>query len=458
MGKGSPPAATRFGSFIIFAYLLQLTIPALLLADIVISRLRGEIQSVPLFPEGAIAGISALWLLAGLGLLLLTPNRQILADRVAAPLLSFYTLGLLLLMAEAAVRLLGITTPIPRPRCPAKGSLSCRALAITSGSSGTKTYTINRLGLRGPMPPKFGPVYKIVAIGGSTTICTFLDDSEAWPQLLMTRINASETSLPVWVGNAGIDGVNSVNHLVLMQWLPGALWADMVIFLVGVNDLQASLAFEGAPTQTFLEKDAQFQGDLPAGTLWRSKYPRYRRLKLFTLIQQAIRNVAQRLDPPPAMTPSSLVEQRRQRAASAVVPLPDLSTGLKEYRTRILALASRCRDLKQRCLFLTQPSLWRDDLRPDEQRLLWFGYTGRFKHPKGYVSAGNMARAMDMYNQTLLEVCRESRLECFDIASRIPKDTSAFDDDVHFTANGSRLVAQALQQYLLSRAPFGPSR
>jgi hypothetical protein len=149
------------------------------------------------------------------------------------------------------------------------------------------------------------------------------------------------------------------------------------------------------------------------------------------------------------------------RAKSAVVSLPDLSTGLKEYRSRLISLANRCRQINQRCLFLTQPTIWRDDLRPTEQRLLWYGYVGHIDESdyngagiKGFVSAGNLARAMNAYNQTLLDVCQQYGLECFDLASYIPKNTSAFYDDAHYNENGARLVAQALQQYLLSTPPF----
>jgi len=108
-----------------------------------------------------------------------------------------------------------------------------------------------------------------------------------------------------------------------------------------------------------------------------------------------------------------------------------------------------------RCLFLTQPTMWRDGLPSAEQRLLWMGYTGRMQKPKGYVSPGQLGRAMDMYNRVLLESCLQSGLECFDLAAQIPKDTSAFLDDMHFNEGGARLVARSLAQYLLSTPPFG---
>jgi len=400
--------------------------------------------------------VSAAWLVAGSGLFFLSRNRSVFIQKASLPLLTIYTVYLTIACAEVFLRLKGFTPPIPWMMRPMTKAVTRMDLAVTPGVSGTKVFTINRLGLRGPMPPRPREAYRIVAIGGSTTICVNLDDSEEWPHKLMEYMNASRNRKPVWVGNAGATGANTVNHAVVMQWLPGALQADMVVFLFGVNDMDTSLAFGGAPTQAFLEKGAAFQ-DLPPGTRWRSPYPFYRRLRLIPLVRESIRNLGQRFRGAAAMPLLNLDLFRKRRAASQVVPLPDLSTGIKEYRDRITRLASQCRNLELRCLFLTQPTMWRNDLRPDEERLLWRGYTGHWEKPKGYFSAGDMAKAMELYNHALLDLCGQSKLECYDLASHIPKDTSAFFDEMHFNEAGARLVAQNLKEYLLSRPPFHAS-
>ena len=61
---------------------------------------------------------------------------------------------------------------------------------------------------------------------------------------------------------------------------------------------------------------------------------------------------------------------------------------------------------------------------------------------------------MDRYNQTLLDLCVVEGLECFDLATVVPKDITAFYDDVHFNENGSWIVADSLSEYLLSTSPF----
>ena len=98
--------------------------------------------------------------------------------------------------------------------------------------------------------------------------------------------------------------------------------------------------------------------------------------------------------------------------------------------------------------------MWRDDLTPEERNLLWFGWVRRESQLPGYLSAADMAKAMDTFNQEMLSVCRQDGLECFDLAPLVPKDTSAFYDDVHLNEGGARIVAALLADYVASKPPF----
>src|SRR5205807_2797878 len=109
---------------------------------------------------------------------------------------------------------------------------------ILPGVHGPATFTVNEFGLRGRSWPHVDNVYKIMAIGGSTTECLYLDDSAEWPHLLMEEMNARQKKHVVWVANAGVSGHTSVHSLALLQSLPILSNVDMLIFLIGANDLQ----------------------------------------------------------------------------------------------------------------------------------------------------------------------------------------------------------------------------
>ena len=109
-----------------------------------------------------------------------------------------------------------------------------------------------------------------------------------------------------------------------------------------------------------------------------------------------------------------------------------------------------------RPVFLTQPTLWRDDLSQEERGLLWMGGPPLDRQEAGaeYYSVGALAGGMARYNQTLLRVCREREIDCLDAASLLPRDTRVFWDDAHFTEEGARRLAERMAEFLLSRVPL----
>ena len=99
---------------------------------------------------------------------------------------------------------------------------------------------------------------------------------------------------------------------------------------------------------------------------------------------------------------------------------------------------------------MTQPSLWRADLTPQEERRLWFGGIGDFQQNAGstYYTVSALADAMAQFNRTLLDTCAARGITCLDLAARVPKDTSQFLDDVHFTERGAGTVAAVVAAWL----------
>ncbi len=297
----------------------------------------------------------------------------------------------------------------------------------------------NHYGLRGPEPPAGSSGYGVVAVGGSTTECIGLDESETWPQLLMEGLRRAAPAASVWVGNAGVSGNTTAHHLRLLKTSPIVRRANLVIILAGINDLLTALALRGAPTQAFLET----QMDEGRQLLNANRH----HLRLF----ERARTLRTTWTAPSLTFQEYIVLARRRRQQSPTVPLPHLDVGLREYESRIVALGAECRSAGLRCLFLTQPTLWRADLEPQNDRLLWCGWVGPTRHPLGFVNTADAARAMYSYNVTLLETCRDAHLECFDVATRIPRDTSAFLDDCHFNRGGAQRMAAELAAYLTSQ-------
>jgi hypothetical protein len=84
-----------------------------------------------------------------------------------------------------------------------------------------------------------------------------------------------------------------------------------------------------------------------------------------------------------------------------------------------------------------------------DSKELWFGWVGEdWPVAEGYFTTGALERAMAAYNEALLGVCRERGLDCVDAAASLPPDAASFYDDVHFTEEGSRQLAEVLARHL----------
>jgi lysophospholipase L1-like esterase len=335
---------------------------------------------------------------------------------------------------------------------------------VMPGITGPSQYVINQDGMRGdPLP--HDDTYKILAIGGSTTECVYLDETEAWPYLLQQSL---AKKYKVWVGNAGRSGLNTQSHIVQLTHLTQQYGGiDAVIMLIGVNDFMQRLA-KGVKYQPFLGIDTLSPSDyeiLMSQTFFTwpgadNREPFFKRLALYRVARELQYRYL-------TLTPKRLMQDidgsvydvwrvNRRQASSITLHLPDLSSALEEYRRNIKTLAKIAAQRSLRLVLATQPYLWRADLSEREQALLWLGGVGRYQEEPGheYYAIDALADGMGRYNRMLLELCSTEGLECIDLEKEMPKNTTMFFDDVHFTEAGARHVAQVISQYLVARMPF----
>jgi len=110
-----------------------------------------------------------------------------------------------------------------------------------------------------------------------------------------------------------------------------------------------------------------------------------------------------------------------------------------------------------RTIFMTQPAMWKPDLPKELSDLLLFGGVGPSHRESGheYYSVEALFEGMRMYNETLIAICRARNVECVDLASLLPQDTTVFYDDCHFNDSGSRRVATILAEYILGESKPG---
>lgn len=285
------------------------------------------------------------------------------------------------------------------------------------GVTGLGRFSANSVGIRGEELPSSDDAYKILCVGGSTTESLYLDDTEAWPHLVQ-QLLPGRWGRDVWVGNAGMSGYASAEHLAFLEGLDVLSQMDCVVMLVGFNDFNM----------------VTLGGRRPIAP-WKS--PLWARCGLIRLLKGLQRRWE---GDPQELTPrGGFFEVRRElrRTSPKVDCLPDLTPELAAYEARLVEIARLCGRRGVRLVFITQPTLWRAELDDAALGLLWAGWT---RDRARYYAVPGLEEGMARFNERLAEVARRERVELIDLAE-ISGQPRWFYDDCHYTEEGSRVVA-----------------
>ncbi len=275
---------------------------------------------------------------------------------------------------------------------------------IKKGLDTSINYSTNAWGFRGnAIPDDSDSFVNIVAIGGSTTECSLLDDAKTWPQQL--EILLQQNNENIIVQNAGIDGASSYGHQILLDEHILALKPQVALFLVGINDL--------------------FQGIYPSGDAFLSTNRKYRirsmakRSELFNLALNVYRQVkVKRLGVGHLDHPEAVALTPREYLAR--IDLHKSNQSAYGSRLKMLIQTSRENDITP--VLITQPFL-----------------SSCQKH---------YCAGIDLYNQTTREAGSELELLVIDLAAEL-KDTAFFYDEIHYNVEGARMVAKVVAEELI---------
>jgi lysophospholipase L1-like esterase len=335
-------------------------------------------------------------------------------------------------LLEAAVRILAPPPPFG-PWFDLRPYRKLRLEPNLPGVAGPVTHSANKWGMRGEDPPAdWDGAFTVITVGGSTTQCFYLDDTRAWPQVLQDRLRAACPR--AWVGNAGLDGHSTRGHKLLMEAVIAKLRPDMVIFLVGVNDLALSVAFgeAGSPWDESLARRIRGGG-------LRGLFDRSRLLQILA----AWKRVAEGETRVAVVNHARYVPKPLEGPEDSLPP-PERLSSLAPFLRNLDTLAARCRALGARPVFLTQPGLFSADPK-------WRAIQGGMsflRTSRWHISAATEYRLLRVFNDSLLSRCAALKADCFDLAARIPHDSAYFYDDYHFTDRGARAVGEAVAGFL----------
>lgn len=355
-----------------------------------------------------------------------------LSDALKGILVTAVSFAICLVLAEVVIRSV-VPGSFFNPRLGliphAKYTIDVALPGVSRGG----TLSTNRWGLRGDEPPdQWESFTTIVTVGGSTTANYYLDDSRTWSSVLQNTLRESDSL--VWVGNGGIPMHSSEHHDFFLREVVARIKPDVVVFLLGANDIgqfmKGEVALHEAPLPERGIREMMFRGSRLLQTMYKAKKVYIDRAPV----------ISETVDPEFVLLPMTGPERPLPDDLREMLPDPDA------YPRRIGTLINTCRELGVTPVFLTQPLLFEDNP-------YWRGIQGgSFWHggPDSLFSAASHWVMLDFLNSELMRVCRDEGVACYDLASVVPHDTSMFYDSMHLTEAGAEMVGKSVAGFLFS--------
>ena len=327
-------------------------------------------------------------------------------------------------------------------------------------------HSKNSHGFRGPdMPSDFKDLLSLFAIGGSTTECLFLSDKHDWPYLVGEKLKPLFRN--VWINNAGLDGHSTYGHYLLIKNCIAELKPKVVLFMIGTNDTEPYSAY--FHDQSLL-KNTNFKTTIVAGTTetaqsaisgefsnalttlyYLSVYIAEQSevaaciLNLHRTLKAKQQGLQHRCIDFPSLTHKTVTNNEYDKKikifSNEVVPF---------FRSRLLRLMDLTKDAGIYPVLITQPAIYGSGIDPD---------TGVDMNTIEYSGHNGLTqwRILDMLNDVTREVARAERIALIDLARKMPRRSLYFYDFIHFTNEGSdivaKIIASDLTQFLEAQFP-----
>lgn len=333
--------------------------------------------------------------------------------------------------------------------------------AYVQGFDGTNYFRINHHGWRGPDIGNPDDELLIAAIGGSTTECAYLDETETWPHLVQQELNRQGST--VNMANLGRSGHATPGHLYLANYFVPQHPFDAALILTGINDLSPILE-----RGDFYQPEAGKPYPLNAAfrtTFWKappyqpdSQRPFPFNLAVFNTYASwaHARNLMKSFsgDPYLDIQNGKYIADRaakRNSADTILTSLPDLQPALEQYADNLRAIIKAFRNQGLPVYFCTQPHRYHPGMPAEEARLfIGLGYSGNADREdvQAKYTPALQAQGLRAFNETLVTVCREEGVPCLDLAEKLYGREGLYYDEMHFTEKGAQAVAREIAAFL----------
>lgn len=287
----------------------------------------------------------------------------------------------------------------------------------------------NSLGFRGREPPQDFPNYlSIVAVGGSTTESFYVADGATWPEVVGDLLNPVFDRL--WVNNAGLMGHSTFGHLVLLRQHVAKLAPKAALFLVGINDRSRSRL-------TDIENDM--------------KRPRRKQFAIWLLRHSELASLVWLIWRTSTATNLGISNEEIDFKAVPMAAVTEAARAaelakhgdvqMEAYAARLREMIKLSRDADILPIFITQPVVYGpavDDVTGVD--------LGRIRIDN--INGSVAWEVLELYNDVTRRVAGEAGVDLIELARTLPKSSRFYYDNIHFTREGSKAVAEVVARQL----------
>lgn len=281
-------------------------------------------------------------------------------------------------------------------------------------------------------------VFRILCLGGSTTLCKDLPAKKRYPELLRAILQENHPSLTVEILNGSADWY-ATKHSLINYVTYGRDWKpDLIVVMHGINDLYRSFSPPKWAIGRYNGLWTHFYGPSIRG----AKPPTFEQYLYWRLCAGIFKS----------WQADTKLKERMGLAADVDYPV-EKYVSVAAFEKYLRTLIKYARDDKAQILLVTQPSLYKESMNREELETLFVGknfcYTERNFLEIEYPSHVSLRRAMKAFNEVTKKTALAEGIMLADAAPRVPRNLDYFIDDCHYTEAGSALLAQLVAEEII---------
>ena len=320
---------------------------------------------------------------------------------------------------------------------------------------GGYSVPVNASGFRGDPITEEKPAgaFRIIALGGSTTLGVANEYEETYPFYLQQMLRAQYPGVTIEVQNAGVAWYSTAHLLVNYELRVRPFKPDLVIVFEAINDLYRSFSPPWWATGPFKPDYSHFLGPYARllGPDVDAVAAAPRPLGYEWLLW---RNLKRRFGGEPTPYDNRAENVARVTARLQARPVQTFRA-LPVFRRNYERLVSNMLADGHAVVVASQPFLFRPDLSPADKSLIY--YPQIFCAEDGfYPTLDSMAAGMRQFNAEARTVAEAAHVPFLDFESAVPKTGEYFSDDVHLRAPANRILAKTVFDWIVAQKLINP--